>query len=137
MRYLPSARGDRSAGPKVSHPSTSRHVEHVLTARNIPFYFEPNLRIDDIRDADGNQVRLTAHRAPKEMVARFAEQMRAGAVFPAIVVNESLEMVDGNTRRLASHKNGRKTLAAYVCWDSPVFRLARFLLNSTKPTVCR
>ena len=49
------------------------------------------------------------------MVTRFAEQMKAGAVFPAIIVNENGELIDGNTRRLAALKAKRSTIAAYVC----------------------
>jgi ParB-like chromosome segregation protein Spo0J len=49
------------------------------------------------------------------MVKRFAEQMRSGAVFPAIVVNDHGELVDGNTRCAAARRNGRETVAAYIC----------------------
>lgn len=51
------------------------------------------------------------------MVKRFAEQMKAGAIFPAIVVNDRGELVDGNTRRMAAVKNGHETIAAYICSD--------------------
>lgn len=101
----------------ATHSSTSKQVEARLVARHIDFEFEPNLRIDEIRDVEGNQVRLSAHRAPKEMVKRFAEQMKAGAIFPAIVVNDRGELVDGNTRRMAALKNGHETIAAYICSD--------------------
>jgi hypothetical protein len=78
---------------------------------------EPNFAIDRIADADGNQVRMIEHRAPPDMVSRYAEQMKAGAVFPAIIVNERGELIDGNTRRLAAVKAGRSTIAAYICSD--------------------
>jgi len=104
-------------GLQATHSSTSKQIESKLTARHIDFEFEPNLRLDTIRDVEGNQVRLCEHRAPKEMVKRFAEQMRAGAVFPAIVVNDRRELVDGNTRRAAALKNGYETIAAYICSD--------------------
>jgi hypothetical protein len=109
--------GNRDSGRQAMHSSTSKQVESKLTARHIDFEFQANLRIDEIRDADGNQVRLSEHRAPKEMVERFAEQMKAGAIFPAIVVNEHRELVDGNTRRMAALKNGHETIAAYICSD--------------------
>jgi hypothetical protein len=79
--------------------------------------FEPNLDVNKIRDVEGNQVRFIAHRAPKATVARYAEQMRAGAVFPAIVVNERYEIIDGNSRWIAVQRNRITTIAAYICSD--------------------
>ena len=87
------------------HPSASTQIESKLSARHLSFTFEPNLRIDQIRDVEGNQVRLSKHRAPKEMVERYAEQMKGGAIFPAIVVNDRYEIVDGNTRWMAVRRN--------------------------------
>lgn len=99
------------------HPSASAQTESKLAARHARFVFEPNLDIKQIRDVEGNQVRLSEHRAPKAMVDRYAEQMKAGAVFPAIVVNDRYEIVDGNSRWMASQRNKRETIAAYVCSD--------------------
>jgi hypothetical protein len=99
------------------HPSASTQIEMKLTARHVSFTFEPNLRIDQIRDVEGNQVRLTEHRAPKAMVDRYAEQMKGGAIFPAIVVNDRHELVDGNTRWMAAQRNNKETIPAYVCAD--------------------
>lgn len=97
-----------------THPSTSAQTESKLAARHIDFVFEPNLEISVIRDVEGNQVRLTEHRAPKVTVERYAEQMRAGAIFPAIVVNDRHEIVDGNSRWIAAKRNKKETIAAYV-----------------------
>lgn len=102
---------------RASHPSASTQIESRLEARRIAFKFEPNLSVDKIRDVEGNQVRLIEHRAPKEMVTRYAEQMKRGAVFPAIVVNDKHELIDGNTRLTAARSNGRETIAAYACHD--------------------
>lgn len=99
------------------HPSASAQTESKLAARHVRFTFEPNLSINDIRDVEGNQVRLSEHRAPKAMVDRYAEQMKAGAIFPAIVVNDRYEIVDGNSRWMAAQRNKRETIAAYVCSD--------------------
>jgi hypothetical protein len=99
------------------HPSVSAQTERQLAARHINFVFEPNLDVNKIRDVEGNQVRFVAHRAPKAAVARYAEQMRAGAVFPAIVVNERYEIIDGNTRWMALQRNRIATIAAYICSD--------------------
>jgi hypothetical protein len=99
------------------HPSASAQTESKLAARHVGFAFEPNLDIKQIRDVEGNQVRLSEHRAPKAMVDRYAEQMKAGAIFPAIVVNDRYEIVDGNSRWMAAQRNKRETIAAYVCSD--------------------
>jgi len=99
----------------VRHSASSVQIEGRLSARHIEFRFEPNYSISGVVDAEGHQVRLIEHRAPTEMVTRYAQQMKAGAVFPAIVVNERGELIDGNTRRRASLKAGRSTIPAYVC----------------------
>jgi len=99
------------------HPSASAQTESKLAARHVRFAFEPNLDINQIRDVEGNQVRMSEHRAPKAMVDRYAEQMKAGAIFPAIVVNDRYEIVDGNSRWMAAQRNKRETIAAYVCSD--------------------
>lgn len=101
----------------VPHSASSVQIEERLAARHIDCRFEPNYSIDAIVDAEGHQVRLIEHRAPTEMVTRYAQQMKAGAVFPAIVLNERGELIDGNTRRRAAVKAGRSTVPAYICRD--------------------
>ena len=97
------------------HSASSVQIEERLAARHIDYRFEPNLSIDAIVDVEGHQVRLIEHRAPTEMVTRYAQQMKAGALFPAIVVNERGELIDGNTRRCAALKAGHSTIPAYIC----------------------
>src|SRR5437868_6957528 len=99
---------------RTVHPAVSQQIEQMLTARNIDYEFEPNVRLSDIRDAEGNQVRHSEHRAPKDQVAKYATAMKHGAAFPAIVLNSARELIDGNTRRAAALKNGNDTFAAYV-----------------------
>lgn len=106
--------GTRDGG-RSTHPAKSTQTESKLSARHIDFTFEPNLYIDQIRDVEGNQVRLSRHRAPKDTVKRYAQQMKGGAIFPAIVVNDRHEIVDGNTRWMAARRNKRETISAYVC----------------------
>src|SRR6202042_913280 len=106
---LPAMRNTRN-----THPSRSPQVEQMLKARGIDFEFEPNFSISEIREAEEAQVRLLAHRAPKDQALKYATAMKHGAVFPAIVINESFEKVDGNTRLEARRKNGSDTIAAYV-----------------------
>jgi hypothetical protein len=100
---------------RTAHPAVSQQIEQMLKARSIDFDFEPNVQIPEIRDAEGNQVRLTEHRAPKDQVAKYAVAMKHGATFPAIVLNDRLERIDGNTRLEASIKNGEETVPAYIC----------------------
>jgi hypothetical protein len=109
-----TTRNNTNAGA-AAHSASSNQVEDRLRARHIDFTFEPNLRLDGILDAEGHQVRLIEHRAPAEMVTRFAQQMKAGAVFPAIVINDQGELIDGNTRRLGAIKAGKEVIAAYIC----------------------
>jgi hypothetical protein len=100
---------------RTNHPAISPQVEQMLTARNIDYDFEPNVRISEIRDAEGNQVRFREHRATKDQVQKYATAMKHGAMFPAIVINDARELIDGNTRRAAAEKNGYDTIAAYIC----------------------
>jgi hypothetical protein len=100
---------------RTAHPSVSQQIEQMLKARTIDFDFEPNVQIAEIREAEGNQVRLTEHRAPKDQVAKYAIAMKNGASFPAIVLNDRLERIDGNTRLEAAIKNGDETIPAYIC----------------------
>lgn len=100
---------------RTAHPAVSQQIEQMLKARGIEFDFEPNVQIAEIRDAEGNQVRLTEHRAPKDQINRYAVAMKHGAQFPAIVLNDRLERIDGNTRLEARIKNGDTTIPAYIC----------------------
>src|SRR5689334_10820862 len=102
---------EQSERGRSMHPSASTQTEGKLAARHVEFKFEPNLDITKIREVEGNQVRLTEHRAPKAMVDRYSQQMKAGAIFPAIVVNDRYEIIDGNTRWAASLRNKRDTIA--------------------------
>lgn len=103
------------AKTRVAHPAVSQQIEQMLKARNIDFEFEANVQVSEIRHADGNQVRLTEHQAPKEQINKYATAMKHGASFPAIVLNDRLEKIDGNTRLEARIKNGDETIAAYIC----------------------
>ena len=106
-----------NASRGVDHPARSSQIDQRLDARHVAYTFEPNFPVERLRDAEGNQVRLSQHRAPKHMVARYAEQMKNGAVFPGIVINAQGEVIDGNTRRVAARLTDRPTIAAYVCTD--------------------
>jgi hypothetical protein len=108
---LPSVRNTRS-----THPARSPQVEQVLKSRGLDFDFEPNFAIAEIREAEGVQVRLLEHRAPRDQVTKYSTAMKHGATFPAILLNESFEKIDGNTRLEAKRKIGAETIAAYVVY---------------------
>src|SRR5258708_7549065 len=82
---------------RTTHPAISPQVEQMLAARNIDYDFEPNVRVSEIRDTEGNQVRFREHRATKDQVQKYATAMKHGAMFPAIVLNDANELIDGNT----------------------------------------
>ena len=67
---------------RTAHPAVSQQIEQMLRARSIEFDFEPNVQIDEIRDVEGNQVRLSKHRAPKDQVTKYSVAMKHGARFP-------------------------------------------------------
>jgi len=98
-----------------AHPATSQQIETKLDERKIDWDFQPNVKIKDIREAEGMQVRQIVHRAPRDQVARYMTAMKHGAQFPAIVLNDRLEKIDGNTRLEATVKNGGDTIPAYIC----------------------
>lgn len=100
---------------RTAHPAVSQQIEQMLRARSIEFDFEPNVQISEIRDVEGNQVRLREHRATKDQVAKYSVAMKHGAQFPAIVLNDRLERIDGNTRLEAHIKNSDTTVPAYIC----------------------
>ena len=100
---------------RTAHPAMSQQIEAKLAERKIDYDFEPNVRIEDIRDVEGNQVRRIEHRAPKERVERYATAMQHGAQFPAILLNDRMERIDGNTRLEAAKKSGLDTIPAYIC----------------------
>lgn len=99
---------------RTTHPATSQQVEAKLDERRIDWEFQPNVKIGEIREVEGMQVRRIDHRAPRDQVARYATAMKHGAVFPAIVLNDRLERIDGNTRLEATEKNGSDTIPAYI-----------------------
>ena len=99
---------------RTTHPAMSQQIEAKLAERKIDYEFEPNARIEDIRDVEGIQVRRIEHRAPKDQVERYATAMRHGAQFPAVLLNDRMELVDGNTRLEAAKKSGVDTIPAYI-----------------------
>ncbi len=122
---------DESRRRRDAHPASSARTETILSERHIAYSFEPNLAVDAIQTPEGHQVRLIEHRAPRDLVNTYAVQMRQGAVFPAIVMTNSFEVIDGNTRLVAAMKCRAKSIPAYVCaaMSSPELRSLSIELN--------
>jgi hypothetical protein len=92
-------------------------IEDWLTERGVTWEFVEALAVADIDEWHSltNQARLEALDA--ETVDRYAEDMKRGHVFPAILVRRRgslLANLGGNHRVAGARKAKRKTLAAYV-----------------------
>ena len=107
----------RATKDAAKHAAMYLQTEAMLDKRHVRYTFEANLPLDQLQDVEGNQVRLSEHRAPQDRVESYANAMAGGAIFPAIVVNDRHEIIDGNTRWGATDKNGGTTIAAYICHD--------------------
>jgi hypothetical protein len=109
-----------------THPAASQVTERILMARRVSYSFEPNLALANLRvwGYDGS-CDASSSRVPEHTVNHYAEQMRRGAVFPAIATTDQFEVFDGIARYAAAVKNGDATIAAYVCFGvSPQERLS-------------
>lgn len=90
-------------------------IEGVLRDWNVDFSFEPEFLIKKVdANYDGTQVRSSEHRAPRDMVDEYANQMRNGAVFPPMVATHNGRLIDGNTRKAAAARNGLETFPIYL-----------------------
>ena len=90
-------------------------VEGLLREWNLDFEFEAEYPIGKIdRTDEGLQVRQTGHRAPTEQVDEYATHMRAGALFPPVILNHRGHLIDGNTRLGAAERNGLEVFPAYL-----------------------
>lgn len=102
-------------------------LERVLIAWNLPYVIEPEFPVNAVKtDGVPTQARELLHQAPKERVDQYIVHMRAGAVFPAIVVNKDYALIDGNTRLAASKRIGRASIPAIVV-DAKTEEMARVL----------
>jgi len=90
-------------------------VESLLRDWNLEFEFDPDYPIKKVDTSDGDlQVRDVSHRAPAENVEEYATQMRGGALFPPMILNQKGRMIDGNTRLSAAQRIGEDTFPAYL-----------------------
>jgi hypothetical protein len=96
-------------------PASSQTTESILAERGIAYSFETDLRLDAVRMSEGEDAWSPRHLANEDVVMTYAVQMRQGAVFPAIVVTDSFEVIDGNCRLAAKLRCGATSIAAYVC----------------------
>jgi len=96
----------------LDHPRDPR-AEGLFLAWNLSYELV-DLPLDQVQQLAGAQVRGTRNIAPSEGVDEYATHMRAGAVFPPIVVTTANVLLDGNTRLGAARRNGATTFPAYV-----------------------
>lgn len=100
-------------------PHRDQRFEALFTRWKLTFEFVEDLSLDDdLHVVDEAQVRSLENIALPERVDQYSLQMKAGAVFPPIVVAAELRgvndvMIDGNTRVFAARRTGRDTYPAY------------------------
>jgi ParB-like chromosome segregation protein Spo0J len=92
----------------------SLQIEAKIADWRLPFEFIEEYAVDSVTIDAEAQVRAGIHIAPRERVDEYAAQMRNGAKFPPIVVNERRALLDGNTRLAAARRVKRATLPTYV-----------------------
>src|SRR4051794_16288523 len=105
-----------STAVPVDFPRNSE-LETELDRQGIRYKRIAAFPLSHIRVLEQAQVRSEGERAPKDMVERYTAHMRAGAVFPPLVLHESPEattVVDGHTRMKAAQNERRPTFPAYV-----------------------
>lgn len=82
-------------------------AQDLLKKRGLNYEIDYNVSAADItRPSEGTQVRYPAHIAPKANVRSYSESMKAGAKFPAIIVDRDGMLLDGNTRVAAAERSG-------------------------------
>lgn len=90
-------------------------LEAKLIEWGLPYTVNLEFPIVDINQDPAAQVRGAANIAPKDRVEEYQMQMRAGAVFPPILVRSPGNiMIDGNTRVAAAKRVGRRTIPAIL-----------------------
>jgi hypothetical protein len=112
MSSIPeTAQPAQPAAPAGGPRSTA--AEALFISWNIPFQLV-ELAITDVHVIKDAQVRNVENVAPTESVESYANQIRAGAEFPPIVVREGGILVDGYTRTQGHRRAGRTAIWAYV-----------------------
>jgi len=90
-------------------------IEGVLRDWNLEFEFAAEYPLKKIdAGAHETQVRSSEHRAPRDMVDEYANQMRGGALFPPMVATHNGRLIDGNTRKAAAERNNFDTFPVYL-----------------------
>ena len=95
-------------------------VEVLLQEWGVKFEYVAEFPIKDIRDdLPATQVRVEEELADPRTVAEFVTQVKAGAVFPPLVLwdngGQSKSLTDGNTRKAAYRQLKWQLAPAFVC----------------------
>jgi hypothetical protein len=88
-------------------------IEAKLIEWNIPYTYDPAMPLAEISVLQAAQTRSEEHMVDQDQVEEFAEQMRNGAIFPPVLLQNERLLLDGNTRTGAARKNRLKTFPAY------------------------
>lgn len=98
-------------GREVKDP----RIEQVLSSVSIKFRYEADYPLAKLISDEQTQVRFADNIAPKKEVDRYLDLLKAGVVFPPIVVLKDGRIVDGNTRWGAFQRDRKRvTIPAYV-----------------------
>lgn len=90
-------------------------IESLLREWQLDFEFEAEFAVTGMDHTYAEvQVRGSQHRALPASVKEYAAQMRAGALFPPVIVTQTGKVIDGNTRYVAAKECRMETFPAYV-----------------------
>lgn len=99
--------------PAEIDPRRNLQVERLLTEWQLPFTLVDEIALDAMKIDRAVQVRAAANIAPRMRVEEYAQQMKNGALFPPVVIDEKDRLLDGNTRLGAARECKKLTLPAY------------------------
>lgn len=118
----------------TSHPAQRPEIERILDDYNVEWEFDPSLSFDQVDEKRSlsNQARVDQPIMP-DLLETYAEAMRQGDEFPAIVVHKDgpkYVTVDGNHRLVSGKKVGKTEFPAYkVKARAETIRVLMTLLN--------
>jgi len=113
-KFIPVYVTEQMIGHKLGEFSPTRTFKGHAVKAALEKRIQALAKMGHVSDLGDGRVR-----APKDLIDMYAVQMRQGSVFPAIVVTDSFEMIDGNARLAAAKNCKAKTIPAYVCVALP------------------
>lgn len=94
-------------------------IEQWLDSHQITYKYVDDLDLSSIDQRGSGALQVRDELVDPDVVDTYAADMKAGAVFPPLVVNRrarstKVTLIGGNQRTAAAHKAGRTTLPAYI-----------------------